>query len=383
MKTIHNTHGKSAIRSILILTTAIVTLALASCGGAGGGGNSPADVTGDPAAAPGTEYGSIRLNTVQPGFSASTVFPDMGEFDAIDVYRVSLVNGPGSNQSATGAAGANGDLSTPVVFDELIPGEWTIEARGYEGAVDTGTLRVEGSATVVVVAGAQQNPAVIAYPISDESVPGSWSLALAWPKILTFDGYSVDTSVSSVEYRIDEGAWQSIESLDFADDGSLESIAIGDAVTPGSFWLSIRLNHEDRPYTQQFVYGERWYVYSNLETAKSINLATDELNYGGGAGITVTIESPTDLETFFDGTEDSVVMVGDENFQITAAVASADAGSYSWRLNGVTDTAQAGNATYTLPTPSAADAGKVHVITLEVSVNGKVYSGTHRVRVEA
>lgn len=85
MKTANSTYGKARVIPALIIT-AVFALALASCGGAGGGGNSRADVTGDPTAAPGTEYGSIRLNTVQPGFSASTVFPDMGEFEAIDVY---------------------------------------------------------------------------------------------------------------------------------------------------------------------------------------------------------------------------------------------------------------------------------------------------------
>jgi hypothetical protein len=367
-----------SLSKFLLLFSAVI-LVLASCGG-GGGGSSPGDVTGDPTADPGTEFGSIRLNSVQSGFSAQTVFPDLGAFTDIDTYEIELTDGPGTDQAATGVADGNGDLSTPVVFNELIPGNWTITARGYTGYVNNankGTLRVTGTSTVAVVAGTEATAAVTAAPVSDAG-DGSWELTVRWPETIDFgNGYTVDTNVDAVEFNIDGAGWTDAGALTF--DGTTGSVVIGEDPRPtGDFWLSVRLLHADRPYEEQFVYGERWYVYSGTLTATTLDLTDTELSYGGGAGITVSVETPSDLTNFFGGTPDSTVTVGQE-LTITADVAGAT--DYAWRLDGTTTGVTA--SSYTMPAPVDADAGKVRLIVLEVLVDGIWYSGSHYVRVEA
>lgn len=392
-------------RSGMPVTTAaillfLLVLLLSACGGGGGGGGAgaedPDDVTGDPTAPPGTEFGSLRLTSVQAGFSALEILPDEEQLRDIDLFEIELT-GPGLSQSASVAGNGAGDIATPVVFADLVPGTWTITVDGYRQEHGAAVLIVSGVASVEVAAGVEATAGVSVETYSDESLPGSWELTIRWPLEVTLESgtpeeHTVPADVTAARYQTWEedgsaGAGGTLDGEAIVVEGESGSVTIGGTRPPGRFDLRVIL--ESGTFPERLVHEGRWRVFSNIGTVVTEELSPQVFESGGGTtGITVSVAVPQDLHQFFEGIPESTVDMRD-TFTITADVAGVDPGedSYRWRLDGGTVPADVGSQGTRYTMPAAGDPevdippGTVRTITLEVRVNGVWYSGSHRVRI--
>ncbi len=330
----------------------------------------------------GTNLSALSPSSVSPSSSvtASTTFPEVVQTE-ITHYRVELSDGPGDapGQTAVVAAGAGGAFPDPVEFVDLVPGQWLVTIEAFAGdPADSGLLLLRGSETVTIALGSVVTPApVVISPVDDSNGPdGSWSLVVSWPAENDPD-YPLTDVVTAVEYSVNGGGWVSAGAIDT--DGTNRWVSIGGTVAPGGFGVDVRLVAGDKPSPYNVVAREweRFYVFSNLTSSRTIALDASAFSYGGGSAITVVIDNPEDLETFFSGTPESTVVVG-TSFTITAGVTGATA--WQWRLDGEIQAGESGE-TFTMDAPAAGEAGVVRLITLEVTVNGTVYSANHRVRI--
>lgn len=332
------------------------------------------------------ELGSLRINNVNPGgdgIRIATVFPGVAASD-ITHYRITVGSGPAgsSPQEQTVTSDGSGGLSSPVVFTDLVPGEWTVTVSGFDGEPGSGgTEMVSGSNTVTISAGAVQSLDVPVALLSDASTTGSWSLRLEWPAQSSPD-YATTDVVSAVEYTTDGGTtWQTAgteaDATILTDGGDTRYVEIAGTRSPGSFFLTVRLA-ADKPAPYDIVarYDEMWHVFGNTTTQNTVALTESDFSYGGGTSVSVSLDLPADLSSFFSGTPASTVAAGSD-FSITADVAGAAA--YQWRVDGQ-EQAGATSESFTLST-STDEVGIVKTITLSVTVDGTTYSGTHRVRV--
>ncbi len=355
----------------------------------------------------------ISVGSVQSGgIGAQTVFPELQLAD-VDYYVISLVNGPSGapEQTKVAAADVDGQITEAVDFVDLVPGTWDIEVAGYDaqgGSIPTdpeslsGAQVVSGSVADISVARGQfSTVSVSVVPLAEGE--GDWELILQWdlddPAEQGSD-YEVLSRVNKAEYRIDDGGgwsgWSEVSAENLSLEGTLRQARAAGAHEFGDFMLQARLLVDDpgTPDTYEIAanYIERWYVYPNVLTSKTLLLGREEaFSFGGGVGITVDLSVPEDLESFFTGTPESTVPVGD-TFIIIANVGGAE--SYAWQLDGEPVTGSGngisvggGGSTLTLAHASgngptkALNAGRVFAVTLEVTQGGIAYTGTHYVRV--
>ena len=347
------------------------------------------DPLGDAADAIEEFFGSLRIISVTAdaeALGASTVFPDVDSVSAdITHYRLELSDGPegaaGQSRSVT-ADPDSGDISTPVEFTGLVPGEWTLTVTGYDAdpAVD-GVEVVSGSRLITITRGFVLDETVTVLP-QKGSENGSWSLTIAWPKEDASDYPITAGIVTGAEYSLDGGAtWVDMGDIDESDATNYQAAVSVADVAAGTIEVSYRLlSGQNAPYDVVVTGSEVWHIYSNVETAKSYTLTTADFSYGGGAGIDVSIEAPTDLSsTLFDNPAATVAAGGDVT--LTAATVSPTPTNYVWRVDGVQVAAGGDVTSYELST-SAAEAGVVKSVTLAVTVGGVLYSETHRVTIE-
>lgn len=332
--------------------------------------------------------GILRIGSVLPGgdgIAASSVFPDVTA-DAINWYSIEITNQADSavTYSQDVAAGGSGDIAAPVVFEDVVPGDYDVVVLGFDGSIgDAGaTQLVEGTDVVAVGAAAEASLDVSVTLISDSGVDGSWSFTLEWP-IDSGDAFPITDVVTSAEYSVDGGSTWTAGTV--AEVGGNRSLTVSGTRAPGSFQLQVRLNTDKpAPYDTVYTYVEQWHVFGNVSTSKELILSSDEFSYGGDAGITVSVDLLSDPGNFFDGVPDSTVTGGNSfviNLDQSDPLTGAAGASYAWRVDGVTQAGETGTS-LTLPT-TVDEAGVVKLITLEVSVDGVVYSGSHRVRILA
>lgn len=329
--------------------------------------------------------GASGSRSTDASVSASTTFPEVPQTE-ITHYSVALSNGPGGapGQTAVVAAGSGGEFAEEVEFSDLVPGEWQVTVEAFIGDPSAGGLLVlRGSAAVTVTMGsvAALAPVVIS-PVDDPAGSnGSWSLVVTWPRETDPD-YPLTDVVTAVEYRINGGSWETaatVEDSSIETDGVTRWVTMGGERAPGSFGVDVRLIAGDKPSPYNVVAQdwERFYVFSNLTSTRTIHLLADDFSYGGGSAITVVLDNPQDLTSFFSGTPESTVVAGTP-FTITAVVAGATL--WQWRVDGEIQPDATGSS-FTMAAPGAGEAGIVRLITLEVTVDGTVYSGNHRVRI--
>lgn len=332
--------------------------------------------------------GVLRISSVLPegdGIAGSSVFPDVAA-DAVVSYEIEITNREDASLAYTqeAAAGASGDIATPVVFEDVVPGEYDLVVRGFDGPVgDAGvTQLVEGSDVVTVGAASEVDLSVTVTLISDAGVNGSWSFTLQWP-IDSGEAFPITDVVTTAEYSVDGGS--SWTETTVTESGGNRSITVGGSRAPGDFQLQVRLNTDKpAPYDTVYTYVEQWHVFGNVSTTKELILTSDEFSYGGNSGITVSVDLLSDPDNFFDGTPASTVTGGNSfiiNVDETDSLVGAPGAGYAWRVDGETQPGETGTSFTLSTTPD--EAGMVKVITLEVTVDGVVYSGSHRVRVVA
>jgi hypothetical protein len=359
-----------------------------------GGGDSPlgqngAGSSGDGSGGGGASgpFGILRIDNISPGgdgIAIATVFPSVNPSD-ITHYRITVQNGPedAPEQQQVVTTDGSGGLSAPVEFIDLVPGEWTVVVEGFNGdPAAGGTQLLSGSSSVTILAGQTATVDVPVALISDAAVDGTWSLRVEWP-VQTDPDYATTDVVTEVRYSTDGGSSWTIAGSEadasILTDAGNRYVEMGGTRSPGTFFLTVELlADKPEPYDTVARYDEAWHVFGNTTTSRTLSLTEADFSYGGGVGVTVTIDIPEELPGFFDGTPDSTVAAGSD-FTITANVAGATA--YQWRVDGTPQGGATGE-TFTLST-AAEEVGVVRAITLSVTVDGMVYSGTHRVRIVA
>ncbi|MFP4068521.1 MAG: hypothetical protein ACLFS5_13605 [Spirochaetaceae bacterium] len=377
--------------------------------------------------ASGGDTGSIRIVGVSSGsMSTQTVFPD---FDLSEVasYDVQLTDGPSGSgdQSAVVEADETGQIAGDgAMFEDLVPGEWSLQVEGYsdydaDNEESAGNKLVSGTETVTVERGTYKD-ITATVQLLDGDGEGSFAATLDWSEAETADDYEI-AGVSGYSYTFtdldDETTYDDTDGIT-TDLGDSTLTIADDALPAGTYMLEVKLTADNEPPYQTVArYSEVWYVYENVATEETITLTEDDFSYGGGAAISVSIDTLEDLENFFTELEESGVseVASGEEFTISADVPEAD--GFTWYINGDTvdslvtaeDTVNIedgnGNVIGRLTGVSSADgqlsftpehgtdgegnidestdfpAGVVILVTLLVEQDGNVYSGSHSVEV--
>ncbi len=405
-----------AIGRAAVLGVAFVLFSAACAnpvGGSGGSGGADSSAGGP---------GSLSVSGVQPGgdgIQALTVFPDLS-LSEVTHYRIELTDGPGSgSDQAPGqvqvvASDEDGQIGDPVVFEDLVPGGWTVVVEGFDGDEPTlgydaageepqtdGNKLVRGEQSVDIGGGAVADVSVTVALLDNSGETGTWEATFNWPE--NAGDYPITDVVTGytwelVDFDMDPEDPEHVVASGDGSPGLDREFTIGGDVEPGRYFLTVQLKADDKPdpYTTVARYDELWYVYSNVTTAKIVSFSEDDFAFGGGAAFTVSLDGLelTDLEQFFNLGDNSTVQAGEE-FTITADPEDGEGPmsdvTLSWRINGsfaAHEDEIEGVGSVTIDdnsltfVPSADQAGNVVRITLVVDDGTMAYSGTHGVRVE-
>lgn len=319
-------------------------------------------------------------------FTAQTALPDIA-FDDIKALRITLEEGPAGTSPLTiivadPAFDANGNLESALEITDIVPGEWTLRVEALDANPDPGPAGVllRGTASVSVTAGEFFELATVTVDLVDDEGDGFWALTIDWPQENS-PSYPITDVVDTVAWRVGEGEWETVAAEDQAA-GGVYSQAFGSLLAPGDHLISLELRAGDKPQPYNTVarYDEIWRISSNVTTRKTVSFVEADFAYGGGARFNITIDLPEDLEAFFADAPDSTVP-GGESYEINAATIQG-ATYYWWRVDGEEVSDGVDTTTLTIDTAEG-DAGTVLLVVLVVEVNGRLYSGSHRVRVEA
>ncbi|MGM0675543.1 MAG: hypothetical protein ACQETQ_12685, partial [Spirochaetota bacterium] len=285
----------------------------------------------------GDDTGGLRISGVASGgVSTQTVFPS---FDLTDVasYEVSLSNGPsGSTEPDPVVVSSDdtGQISTAVEFEDLVPGDWTLTVEGYDaepvdGAIPgTAKKLVSNGGETISITRGEYNETTVAVELLDTDLSsdgnGDWEVDITWPATDdAFDGYETTDVVTEYDYTltnidtdtvVDSGSGTdtdiTLDETTLAE--SVQVLNLGGSVPPGAYFLDVELSSENAaPYTTVARYSEIWYVYENvttsrlLENTEHVALTESDFSFGGGASISVNIETESDLETFFEQLDES------------------------------------------------------------------------------
>ncbi|MFW6368677.1 MAG: hypothetical protein ACOCZ9_02965 [Spirochaetota bacterium] len=302
--------------------------------------------------------GILRLSGVQSGeIGSQTVFPTV-DLSGIDSYEVTLKDGPNEAEfesKTTNDVDDSGQIKAGenLQFEDLVPGEWTVEVEGFSEENGNGDLLVSGSAENVQINRGEFNEVdVTVYLIDDppDDETGDWELDLTWPSDADIDGdYSTTDVVTdySVSFEPFDGQDDSDATIDETDalNGTQLSLS-GTDFEPGPYLMDIELYSDNKsPYKTVARYTEIWYVYGNQTTARAegepgdgaIALAESDFSFGGGSRFGVNVEELEDLNQFFEGSEDSTV-ASDSEFTITSDLQDSagndlTADQLTWRIN--------------------------------------------------
>jgi hypothetical protein len=230
---------------------------------------SPQLSSGPKTDAAGEGTGAMVVSVAPSGVRPATLLPDF-QLSAVETYRVSLSDGPpgaavpGSREVAAEDSGA---FPGEVVFEDLVPGDWTVTVEGLD---DTGIVVLRGEAPDQnVPLGARLNVNVTLGLL--ETGSGSYELTVTWP---------TDQNVKAIQYRFDGGGWNVIASDSFADlGGGLSGVTIAGDLAAGSYWITVRLDMGELFDQRYRAYvDERLYVYANLQTSETIPLTASDIS---------------------------------------------------------------------------------------------------------
>lgn len=321
-------------------------------------------------------------------FGAQTALPVL-DYSDVAALRFTLTDGPGDAEDRTVVVldpefdGA-GNLTDPVEIADLVPGTWTLIVEGLNGDPDQpgSGVFLRGTTEITVSAGEFAELPSVTVQLVDDEGDGNWELTLEWPGEEDPD-YAITDVVSEIAYRVEGGAWTTINAPAVPDADEIYRLVIGEQDwTPGDYQISVELWAGDKPAPYNVVarYDEIWRIYSNTTTRKTVALTATEFAYGGGARFTINIDLPEDLPAFFAGAPDSTVIAGST---YTIGVAEITGATYQWRVNLEDIPAPEGTEDTLVITTQEGDAGTVLTVVLVVSVEGRLYSGMHYVRVLA
>lgn len=296
--------------------------------------------------------GGLTISGVQSGASGgstsirSTVFPSV-ELSYAGSYDVVIKDGPGGagDQAREGIAATEaGYFENDVEFEDLVPGEWTVEVIGYD---DEERVFIRGEKQVTIVRGEVATTDVPVRPNAGDGL-GNLALNVLWPaqdegEYKTTDvvtGYRF--TITGLEGQPDRGS-NGIEAFDDApQDGEYTLSLAEEDLESGAYMVTVELISENAsPYGTVARYDELWYVYESLTTEHTVNLDESDFSFGGGAAIGVTLETEDDLNMLFEGLEQSgQEVVSGDSFDITVALEDSngnditDSADLTWRLNG-------------------------------------------------
>lgn len=369
----------------IIAILVLVTVAGACTAPFNPGGSGIEDLLGN--------LGGLRISRItgttvtgESVFSAQTALPVL-DYDDLGALRFTLTDGPVGADDRTvvlpdPAFDAEGDLETPVEIRDLVPGEWTLTVEGL--TEESGVVLVRGTSNVTVAAGEFEDIGIVSVQLVDDAGDGNWELTITWPPESDPD-YAITDVVTQIRYRVGEGgSWQTVNQPNsgWETENDVYTHVLSGADTPGTYLVSVELvaGENAAPYSVVARYDEIWRVYSNLTTRKTVDFDTADFAYGGGARFGINIELPEDLPAFFAEAPASSVVAGN-TYEIEAAeIAGA---SYQWRINLENVDGPEGSDPSLTITTHPGDAGQVFLVVLVITVDGRQYSGEHRVRVLA
>lgn len=304
------------------------------------------------------DTGGLTISGIYTGTSGAsnaisyTVFGSVS-LDDVEQYEVTVTDGPGGggDQTAEVAADADGFAAT-VEFEDLVPGEWTVDVTGYD---DAGAPIVRGSAPVIVERGEYTAVDVPVAPTTGEG-DGDMTLDIEWPTQEAGDYPTTDVvtgfsySIVGLDGQNDDRDSDGVVQLDDIDSEPAYSHEEGDGehtltidkegFDSGAYFVQVELTTDSHsPYGTAARYDEVWYVYDNLTTEHTVALTESDFSFGGGAGISVTLQTEEDLQQFFDGLDESGEEIASgAEFSISVDLEDSDGGSIdgaslTWRIN--------------------------------------------------
>lgn len=377
---------KKRMRRAQALAVVILIMVVGACTAPFAPSGSVSDILGD--------LGGLRFSRLdgqfssgEPVFSAQTALPRIN-YDEITFLRITLSEGPaGSDPQETVVSDvaftAEGTLDPPIEIEDLIPGEWTltVEAFNTDPNSEGAGVILQGSSVITVTAGAYAEIDGVSVQPIDNGGNGAWEFTATWPEETDPD-YPLTDVVDQIAYRVDDGAWQTVPAATSATDGRYEQVISGTDVPPGDYQIAVELRATGKPAPYNVVarHNSIYRVYSNVTTRATNDFTSSDFAYGGGARLTVNIDLPEDLEGFFAGTPDSTVIAG-ETYTIDAGTLSGSVvDTYTWRVDFQEVAPEPDETTLEIDT-TADQAGQVLLIVLIVEVDGRPYSGEHRVRI--
>ena len=356
--------------------------------------------------------GSLRLSGVVAGETgAQTVFPD-ASLVAIESYTITL--GESEDGRPDGAGFHEQTIESgefdDVEFTDLVPGEWTIEVAGYDspdGDEDNGAMLVTGTVEDVTIERGEVEEITVPVSPTGEG-EGSFELTLDWEN--AFD--EVDTPdtdvVTDYKYTLtdleDEGIEVSGDSdEDGWDDTDATSVTLrSEDVPAGQYLLGVELINEDsadETYEVVSTYYEVWYIFGGAETEAEKRLSEAHFSFGGGATINIELETPDDLEGFFEATTESTVAAGEiatlRLGDVSEEIDTENGDNVIWRIDGdKASSVDEADETRDDITIDQADEEKLKFkpeaefppgvtlnITLQIEKDGDFYSGSHAMTV--
>ena len=290
----------------------------------------------NPYAADHAERGGLRLAGVQSGeIGAATVFPDVDKSE-IESYEITLADGQNADEFEPETVDADGegqiDPDGALEFEDLVPGEWTVDVKGFD---DDDELLVSGSKEgVEVERGEYSETTVTVHLIDDppEDETGDWKLDLEWDDQKD-DEYKTSDVVTHYSVSFTPRDGQDDEKVEerVEPNGTKLSLS-GDDFEPGAYDVEVSLISDDneRPYDGSVqLYQSIWHIYGNQTTAEELFFDESSFSFGGGTTIEVDVDTPEDLDEFFDTAPDTVP--SGESVTIETVFEDEDV---SWRING-------------------------------------------------
>ena len=298
------------------------------------------------------------VNTGSAGGASAVSYTVFGAISLADVdtYDVHLKDGPGgaADQSRQGISATSTGFAESVAFEDLVPGDWTVEVVGNNS---DGNAIIRGELVATVVRGEYTPVDVPVAPITGNGF-GNLALTMTWPTQDEGDYQTTDV-VTGFSYSIvalesqgadhDSGGVVLLDDVDtedaysFTEGGAVHTLSIGAENLPSGAWfVQVALTSDNAsPYGTVARYDEVWYVSDNLSTTHTVALTEWDFSFGGGAGISVTLQTEEDLQQFFAGLDESgeEVASGSE-FNIGAELVDSDGSpvtgaSLTWRINSV------------------------------------------------
>lgn len=321
----------------------------------------------------------------------------------ISQFKIEVHDGPddGNDGEAPGqdmtVAASDGNLGAAVEFRDLVVGDWTLTVTALDG---NDNELLAGSVPVTITPASITTIDTVELELITEGGEGTWELNLQWSDDSIFDDYQVVSRIQSIEYSIaadgtslpsDPTGTVGEDDENFTSDNGEYMATLTGTRVPGRYRILVEfVLDQAAPFDRITAHDAIWTIGRNVTTSFSQTIGSSDFPYGGGVGadggsegITIEIRTPEDLTKFFSETPDATVVDG-ETLTITAEVAGGT--GHFWRVNGVGVTGENGDAVSEdgetlIFTTAGRFPGTTHLITLGVTVDGVLYTGSHRVRI--